>query len=84
MSPNTTASSSKPVFKFTVQGRASRFNTEQCAVIESRMPTWHEFALVENVKLNGRDKKLTDWKKNAAEDILLHDAFRELPANVSL
>jgi hypothetical protein len=65
-------------------GRAGPWSKEQSQLIEQLLPAWHEFSLVENKGLDGRDAKLIEWKKHEAEKLLRNRAFEDLPDGVSL
>ena len=63
-------------------GRPGPWSTEQNRLIENALPKWHEFSLVENKDLEGRDQKLTQWKKREAERIMSDPKFGAIPENV--
>jgi hypothetical protein len=78
----TLAMSSPSVSAFKRIGRASRWSDEQNEFIYAALPEWHEFSLVNNGKLSGDDKKLLEWKKSKAREILENPLFKELPEGV--
>jgi hypothetical protein len=65
------------------RGRASPWSTAQLAIIEAALPRWLEFSINENGSLEGRDLRLTNWKKTEAERILKLPEFETLPDGVS-
>jgi hypothetical protein len=66
------------------RGRASPWNKEQQVIIRASLPSWVQFSLVENKDVDGRDPKLTQWKKEEANRILSLPAFANLPHGVSV
>jgi hypothetical protein len=65
-------------------GRGGPWSKEQLDYIDQSIPTWHDFSLVQHVDYDGRDAKLTRWKKVEVERILKSPLFTNLPPGVSL
>lgn len=64
-------------------GCKKRWNDKQSDAIDSYLPQWHQFSLVDNLELDGRDSKLLTWKRRQTDVLLASDAFKVLPEGVS-
>jgi len=76
-------SKSEPTFTTSNVGHVKRWNKAQQELIDASLPAWYEFSLVTNKDLEGRDPKLTNWKKKEAERLLMMNVFKPLPDDVS-
>lgn len=75
---------SEPSFVTKNVGHAKRWTKEQQKLIDASLPAWYEFSFVKHKDLDGRDSRLTLWKKNEADRLLMMDEFKPLPGDVSL
>lgn len=60
----------KKVFKTGNCGRKNCWTAEQKDLIDAALPAWHDFAFVQNSHLDGRDKRMVDYKKKEAQRLL--------------
>ena len=72
-----------PKFTTSNVGRPKPWSKQQQEVIDSSLPKWHEFALVQQKDVDGHDPRLVNWKKAEADRLLKLPSFKELPLNVS-
>jgi hypothetical protein len=77
-------SKSRPKFTTSNVGRPKPWNKKQQQIIDSSLPQWHDFALVQNEHIDGRDLKFIRWKKMEADRILQLPEFAPLPEGVSV
>jgi hypothetical protein len=70
-------------FKTGKCGRPKRWTEHQQHLIDETIPAWHEFGVIKNGSLEGRDVRLLNWKKAQANRLLQSPQFAALPEGVS-
>lgn len=69
-------------FKTMKVGCKKRWSDKQQDAIDAYLPGWHQFSMVDNLDLDGRDLKLLTWKREKTNLLLSSDAFSKLPDGV--